>query len=80
MLQSLGTFIGGFSVAFSQGWLMALVCLAGFPIIAFAGMVYMRSLQAKSKDFQKIYSNAGSQAEQACFSIKTVKQLNGEEY
>ena len=47
-LQSIGTFVGGFAVAFSKGWLMALVCLAGFPIIALAGIVYMRSLQAKS--------------------------------
>ena len=77
MLQSIGTCIGGFSVAFSQGWLMTLVCLAGFPAIALSGMLYMRSLQAKAKEFQKIYSNAGSSAEQACFSIKTVKQLNG---
>ena len=40
----------------------------------------MRALQAKSKQFQEIYSRAGGQAEQACYSIKTVKQLNGEDY
>lgn len=49
MLQALGTCIGGFSVAFSQGWLMALVCLGGFPVIAIATGIFMKSLQSKSK-------------------------------
>jgi ATP-binding cassette subfamily B (MDR/TAP) protein 1 len=75
-----GTFIGGFAIAFSQGWLMTFVCLAAFPIIAYAGYLYMRSLQVKSKEFQKIYSHAGGLVEQAIFSIKTVKQLNGEKH
>jgi ATP-binding cassette, subfamily B (MDR/TAP), member 1 len=49
MLQAIGTGIGGFAVAFSQGWLMTLVCLAGIPIIALSGALYMRSLQMKAK-------------------------------
>ena len=76
----MGTSIGGFSVAFSQGWLMSIVCLAGMPFIALAALLYMKSLQSKAKDFQKIFSEAGGRAEQAFYSIKTVKQLNGQEY
>jgi ABC-type multidrug transport system fused ATPase/permease subunit len=49
MLQAGGTCIAGFIVAFSQGWLMTLVCLAAFPIIAVSGYLYMRSMQSKSK-------------------------------
>jgi ATP-binding cassette subfamily B (MDR/TAP) protein 1 len=78
MIHVLGTFIGGFVVAFVTGWLMTLVCLAAFPIIAYAGFLYMRSLQSKSSEFQKYYSKAGGLSEQAFYSIKTVKQLNGE--
>lgn len=78
MIQAVGTGIGGITVAFTQGWLMTLVCLAGIPLIGISGFIYMRSLQLKSKEFQKIYSKAGGQAEQAFYSIKTVKQLNGE--
>lgn len=78
MIHVGGTFIGGFAIAFARGWLMTLVCLAAFPIIAYAGFLYMRSLQVKSAEFQKYYSKAGGLAEQAFYSIKTVKQLNGE--
>lgn len=80
MLQAIGTALGGFIIAFTQGWLMTLVCLAAFPIIAISGYLYMRSLQTKSKEFQKIYATAGGLAEQAFYSIKTVKQLNGEQH
>jgi len=78
MIQVVGTFIGGFTIAFVQGWLMTLVCLAAFPIVAYAGFLYMRSLQSKSSEFQKYYSKAGGLSEQAFYSIKTVKQMNGE--
>ncbi len=49
MIQVGGTFISGFIIAFVQGWLMTLVCLAGIPVIGIAGYLYMRSLQLKSK-------------------------------
>jgi ABC-type multidrug transport system fused ATPase/permease subunit len=78
MIHVCGTFLGGFIIAFITGWLMTLVCLAAFPIIAYAGFLYMRSLQIKSAEFQKYYSKAGGMSEQAFYSIKTVKQLNGE--
>lgn len=80
MLQAIGTAIGGFTISFTQGWLMTLVCIAVFPIIALSGYLYTRSLQIKSKQFQKFYATAGGMAEQAFYSIKTVKQLNGEEH
>jgi ATP-binding cassette subfamily B (MDR/TAP) protein 1 len=59
MIHVSGTFLGGFIIAFIKGWLMTLVCLAAFPIIAYAGFLYMRSLQVKSAEFQKYYSKAG---------------------
>lgn len=62
MIQSLGTGIGGLSVAFSQGWLMSLVCLAGIPIIGISGFIYVKSLQMKSKEFESIYAQAGGRA------------------
>jgi hypothetical protein len=62
MMQAIGTCIGGFTVAFTQGWLMSLVSLAPFPLIAYSGYLYMRSLQTKSKEFQKIYATAGGLA------------------
>ena len=78
MISVAGTFLSGFIIAFTKGWLMTLVCLAGIPLIGFAGYLYTRALQTKAKQFQKIYSKAGGIAQQAIFSIKTVKQLIGE--
>jgi ATP-binding cassette subfamily B (MDR/TAP) protein 1 len=77
MIQVVGTFIGGFIIAFTTGWLMTLVCLAGIPVIAYSGFLYKQALQQKSKEFQRIYAEAGGFAEQAIYSIKTVKQMNG---
>jgi len=78
MISVAGTFIAGFIIAFIKGWLMTLVCFVCIPLIGFAGYLYTTALQNKSKEFQKIYSKAGGISEQAIFSIKTVKQLNGE--
>ena len=62
MIQAFGTTIGGIVVAFYQGWLMSLVLLSGVPIIALAGYVYVKSMQAKTKVFDQIYSKAGGRA------------------
>lgn len=78
MMQVFGAFLGGLIVAFIQGWLMALVCLAAIPLVAFSAFLFMRSTQTKAAEFEKFYSKAGGLSEQALYSIKTVKQLNGE--
>lgn len=62
VIQALGTGIGGFTVAFAKGWLMTFVCLSGIPVIFLGGYMYIRSIQSKAKDFQKIYAVAGGQA------------------
>jgi ABC-type multidrug transport system fused ATPase/permease subunit len=49
MIHVGGTFIAGFAIAFSSGWLMTFVCLAAFPLIAYGGYLYMQALQKKSK-------------------------------
>jgi ATP-binding cassette, subfamily B (MDR/TAP), member 1 len=38
-VQLLVTFLGGFAVAFAQGWLLALVMLATIPPLVLAGAV-----------------------------------------
>lgn len=59
---------------------MTLVMLVSLPCIAITGYFFMLSIQNKEKALQKNYSKAGGRAEQAISSIKTVKQLNGEEF
>lgn len=77
MLQSTGTIIGGFIIAFIKGWLMSLVCLAGFPVLGISAVLYFRQLQMSNRDIENIYTQAGGKTEQAFSSIKTVKQLGG---
>jgi len=62
MLSVLGTFTAGFVIAFTSGWLMTLVCLAGIPVVGLGGVMYMQALQRKSKEISKIYSVAGGLA------------------
>lgn len=69
--------ISGFVVAFIKGWLLTLVLLGVFPLIILSMYLYMYNVQTKGKREEKSYAEAGGRAEQALFSIKTVKVLNG---
>ena len=78
--MTLSMLIAGFVIAFVYGWLMALVVVASLPVIAIGGIMYATATESKDKDQDKDYAEAGGQVEQALSSIKTVKQLNGEEF
>lgn len=38
--MTIAMFIAGFAIAFSKGWLMTLVCIAGLPLIFVGGAIY----------------------------------------
>lgn len=59
---------------------MTLVTLAAIPALAIAGAIYVTAIQTKDKRNSKFYAKAGGMAEQAFSSIKTVKQMNGEQF
>ena len=59
MLQSAGTIVGGFIIAFIHGWLMSLVCLAAFPLLGISAVLFFRNLQKKNREIDKIYTQAG---------------------
>jgi ATP-binding cassette subfamily B (MDR/TAP) protein 1 len=73
-------FVAGFIIAFITGWLMTLVTLCSLPVIGITGYFFMSALEGKDKALEKDYAIAGGKAEQAIAAIKTVKQLNGEEF
>ncbi|CAO3626776.1 unnamed protein product [Mucor hiemalis] len=65
-------FVAGFLVAFIEGWRMALVILAVFPLI-FASLVVMDMYFTKyTTKSQQAFAEAGTIAEQAFHSIRTV--------
>jgi ABC-type bacteriocin/lantibiotic exporter with double-glycine peptidase domain len=67
-------------VVMIKGWKVALVTFASIPIIAIAGAIYVTAVQTKDKRNTKYYTKAGGLASQTLLSIKTVKQLNGEDF
>ena len=80
MIQTFAMFVTGFIIAFIKGWKMTLVTLAAIPVLAIAGAIYVTAVQTKDKRNSKYYAKAGGLAEQAISSIKTVKQMNGEQF
>ena len=72
--------VAGFVFAFISGWLMSLVVLAVIPALIISGFFYISIVSNKDEVEQKNYSEAGGRAEQAISSIKTIKQLNGQQF
>jgi len=78
--MTFSTLVSGFVIAFIYGWTMTLVLAAALPAIGFGGYLYSTASANKDKKQQKEYAEAGGNVEQAISEIKTVKQLNGEEF
>ncbi|PWZ37192.1 ABC transporter B family member 9 [Zea mays] len=77
-IQLLSTFIGGFIIAFTRGWLLALVMLSSVPPIAIAGAIVSKLMTGLSTRMQANYSDAGNVVEQTLGAIRTVVSFNGE--
>ena len=80
VIMTIAMFIAGFVIAFVYGWLMTLVVLASLPAIAIGGGIYANTTAQKDQDQEKDYAEAGGLVEQAISGIKTIKQMNGEEF
>ncbi|XP_041022108.1 ABC transporter B family member 4-like [Juglans microcarpa x Juglans regia] len=77
-LQLISTFIGGFVVAFSKGWLLTLVMLASFPLLVATGGLMSIVIAKTASRGQAAYSNAANVVEQTISSIRTVASFTGE--
>lgn len=80
VLYVIGMLISGLTIAFSKGWLMTIVIIVAIPVLVISKYIYSRFILNKHAKEQEYYSEAGGRAEEALFSIKTVKMLNGENY
>ncbi|CAL5370002.1 unnamed protein product [Camellia sinensis] len=77
-LMNLATFIGSYVVAFAMLWRLAIV---GFPFVVLLiipGLIYGRSLMGIARKMREEYNKAGTIAEQAISSIRTVYSFVGE--
>lgn len=67
-MHYMATFVGGFAVAFSSLYKLALVTLAVVPAIAVAGIFYTYAITGLTSKSQSAYAKAGSIAEQVGIS------------
>ena len=42
--MTMAMFVAGFAIAFSKGWLMTLVCIAGLPLVVISGALFGTAL------------------------------------
>lgn len=78
-MANISTFIGGYIVGFYLVWKMSLILLAFSPLLIVPGIVYGRTLTTLARKMQSTYLDAGTIAEQAISSIRTVYSFVGEE-
>ncbi|XP_056175493.1 ABC transporter B family member 9-like [Syzygium oleosum] len=78
VIQLLATFLGGFVVAFTRGWLLSLVLLSCIPLIVIAGGAMALIMTKMSSQGQIAYAAAGNVVEQTVGAIRTVASFTGE--
>ncbi|XP_061365629.1 ABC transporter B family member 15-like [Gastrolobium bilobum] len=77
-LMNASMFVGSYIVAFALLWRFAIV---GFPfvvLLVIPGLIYGRTLMGLARKISKEYNQAGTIAEQAISSIRTVYSFVGE--
>ncbi|CAN4105733.1 unnamed protein product [Withania somnifera] len=77
-LKLLSTFVGGFIVAFTKGWLLSLVLVSCIPALVIAGGAMTSIMFKMSSRGQIAYAEAGNVVEQTVGAIRTVAAFNGE--
>ncbi|KAL2653498.1 hypothetical protein R1flu_021626 [Riccia fluitans] len=78
-VANIATFIGGYVVGFYMVWKIALILVGFSPLLIVPGILYGRTLTTLARKMQGTYLQAGSIAEQAISSIRTVYSFVGEE-
>ncbi|KAK6118149.1 hypothetical protein DH2020_048133 [Rehmannia glutinosa] len=77
-IQLVATFLGGFVIAFIQGWLLTLVMLTSIPLLVISGGIMSIVLSKMASQGQNAYAKAAIVVEQTIGSIRTVASFTGE--
>lgn len=77
-VQLISTFIGGFVIAFTKGWLLTLVMLSVIPLLVISGGAMSLVLSRMASTGQDAYAKAAAVVEQTIGSIRTVASFTGE--
>ncbi|KAH9313095.1 hypothetical protein KI387_028130, partial [Taxus chinensis] len=70
-IQLISTFIGGFVVAFIEGWKLTLLMLSISPLLIVASVSMAMMISKMSSQSQKAYTEAANVVEQTIRSIRT---------
>ncbi|XP_073138937.1 ABC transporter B family member 11-like [Henckelia pumila] len=77
-LQLSTSFIGGFAIAFSRGWILSLILLSVVPFFAISAALMTTLIPKSISRGQSANSAAAVVAEQTISSIRTVASFTGE--
>ncbi|KAL7089248.1 hypothetical protein ACP275_13G177500 [Erythranthe tilingii] len=77
-IQFMSTFFGGYIIAISKGWKLALVLATSLPAIVLAGGSVSLLISKMSTRGQVAYAEAGAVVEQTVGAIRTVASFTGE--
>ncbi|KAJ0699407.1 putative ABC-type xenobiotic transporter [Helianthus annuus] len=77
-IQLMSTFVGGFVIAFFNGWLLTLVMLTSIPPLVICGGITSVTISKMASREQNAYAKAANIVEQTIGSIKTVAAFSGE--
>ncbi|XP_051118930.1 ABC transporter B family member 11-like [Andrographis paniculata] len=77
-MQLVATFLGGFVIAFIEGWLLTLVMLSSIPLMVISGAIMSHVLSKMASRGQNAYAKAAIVVEQTIGSIRTVASFTGE--
>jgi ATP-binding cassette subfamily B (MDR/TAP) protein 1 len=74
-IQLTSTFVGGFTIAFVQGWLLTIVLCSAIPLLVMAGASVAMIISKMASRGQSAYASASIIVEQTIGAIKTVSQF-----
>ena len=78
--MTISMLIAGLIIAFVKSWVLSLTLFAVLLIIPIGGIIFSIGQGFRLGKTTEIMDHAGGLAEQSIRSIKTVKQMNGEEF
>ncbi|KAF8043093.1 hypothetical protein BT93_A1440 [Corymbia citriodora subsp. variegata] len=77
-IQLVSTFVAGFMIAFTKGWLLTLIMLTMIPLLVIAGGVSSLIISKTASRGRSTYAKAATVVEQTIGSIRTVASFTGE--
>ncbi|ORX55898.1 multidrug resistance protein 1 [Piromyces finnis] len=80
VFQQIVTVVGGFGIAFYNGWKLTLILLIAVPFLFIGSFIRGKAIRNKNKENRAIFENSAKVATEAIISVKTVYSLNLSDY